>query len=334
MIPGALAGLHVIEVATYIPGPLCTQILLGLGARVTKVERPGGDPLRAMPPLDAAGQSPLFAALNAGKQLVELDLKSAAGAAELRALAATADVLLDGLRPGALERLGLGPQGLGELNQRLIYCAISGFGLADEAGRAGHDLNFMALSGYLAMSGVGGSAAMPGAQLADMVSGLTAATAILAALQARARDGRGRLIDAPMHEAARWLMSPWLAAARAGLEVAPEPGHILSGARACYRVYRAADGGELAVAALEPHFWARFCATVGRPDLTARQDDADQAGLIAEVAGVIAAEPLAVWAERFASVDACVTPVLSVAAAAAAGDTPATLPVWILGGEE
>lgn len=326
-LANALNGLQIVEVATYIPGPVCTQILAGLGAEVIKIERPGGDPLRTLPPLDASGRSPLFAALNAGKRCIELDLKTADGAAELRSLAAGADVLVDGLRPGALEKLGLGPVALRALNPKLLYCAISGFGLTGaDNGRAGHDLNFMGLSGFLAMNGVGGAAAVPGTQLADMVSGLAAATAILAGLQARGRDGRGRLIDAPMLESARWLMSPWLAAAQAGLTIAPEPGHTLSGAQACYRIYRAADGGHLAVAALEPHFWARFCQTIGRPDLIERQDDADQPALIAEVGRVIAARPLSEWAERFAGVDACVTPVLSVAEAAAAGVTPASLP--------
>jgi len=326
MLETSLAGVRVVEVATYIPGPLCTRILAGLGARVTKVERPGGDPLRALPPLDASGVSPLFTALNAGKTLVELDLKAEAGAAALRELAESADVLVDGLRPGALKRLGLGPAALRAANPRLVYCAISGFGLADGSGRAGHDLNFMALSGYLGLSVAGDTPAMPGAQLADMVSGLAATTAILAALQARERSGAGCLLDAPMDAAARWLLSPWLAAAAAGLAITPERTHPLAGARACYRLYRAADGGHLAVAALEPHFWARFCETIRRPELAARQDDAGQAALIAEVARTIAAEPLAAWAARFANVDACVTPVLSLAEAAAAGTTPTSLP--------
>lgn len=329
-LSNSLADVHVVEVATYIPGPACTRILGSLGATITKVERPGGDPMRRLEPLGPGGESPLFAPLNEGKVSIELDLKSPAGAAELRQLAAGADVLVDGSRPGALARLGLGAAELRALNPRLIVCAISGFGqVGPLAERAGHDLNFAALSGLLAMTYAGEARepAMPGTQLADLVSGLAAATAILAALQARAVTGKGSVIDVPMLAAARWLMAPWIAAARAGVEVSAEAGHSLTGNQACYRLYRTADGRHMAVAALEPHFWARFCAVIERPDLVARQNDpAAQPALIAEVAQVIAARPLAEWAARFADVDACVTPVLTVAEAAREGEASLGLP--------
>ncbi|NTW00725.1 MAG: CoA transferase [Oscillochloris sp.] len=327
MLKQALEGIHVIEVAAYIPGPACTQILAGMGARVTKVERPGGDPMRTMEPLDAAGVSPQFMVLNPDKQSVTLDLKSVEGVTALRELACTADVLVDGFRPGVLDRLGLGAATLREANPRLIYCAISGFGsAAGDSLMAGHDLNFVARSGFLAMTTAAGEPAMPGAQLADLTSGLMAATAILAALQARERTGKGAFLDVPMDSAMRWLMTPWYAVAQAGIAVSGEDGHILAGNLACYRVYRAADGRHLAVAALEPHFWERFCVAIGRPDLATRQNDTNQAELVAEVATVIAARPLAAWHTIFAEVDACVTPVLTVAEAAA-GPTTMNLPV-------
>ncbi|MBX0327028.1 CoA transferase [Oscillochloris sp. ZM17-4] len=328
MIKQALAGIHVIEVASYIPGPACTQILAGMGARVTKVERPGGDAMRAMEPLDASGESPQFVALNRGKQSVTLDLKSEGGAAALRDLAGAADVLVDGFRPGVLDRLGVGAAALRALNPRLIYCAISGFGAAPgDSLMAGHDLNFVARSGFLAMTTAAGEPAVPGAQLADMASGLVAATAILAALQARERTGEGAFLDVPMDAAARWLMAPWHAVAQAGIAVSAEAGHILSGNLACYRIYRTSDGRHLAVAALERHFWDRFCAAINRPDLSPRHDNTDQAALIAEVAAVIAGRPLAIWRELFAGVDACVTPVLTVAEAAETGEARVELPV-------
>lgn len=318
-LEGALAGIHVVEVAAYVPGPVCAGVLGALGARVTKVSRPGGDPLRGLPYL-----APAYPLLNAGKEELELDLRSAEGAARLRALASEADVLVDGLRPGALERLGLGADALQQLNPRLIYCGLSGFGAGgEEAERAGHDLNFLALSGLIAATRAAGEPAIPGAQLADMVGGLVAAAAILAALHARAASGAGCVIDAPLLGAARWLMAPWHAVARAG---AGPTADALTGGQACYRLYRTADGRELAVAALEPHFWARFCAAIGRQDLVSRQHDADQATLIAEVQGVIAGRTLAGWAAQFAEVDACVTPVLSVAEAAQGGEPGVRLP--------
>jgi alpha-methylacyl-CoA racemase len=318
-LEGALAGIHVVEVAAYVPGPVCGGLLGALGARVTKVSRPGGDPLRGLPYL-----APAYPLLNAGKEELELDLRSAEGAARLRALASEADVLVDGLRPGALARLGLGAESLHRLNPRLIYCGVSGFGAdSGQAERAGHDLNFLALSGLLAATRAAGEPAIPGAQLADMTGGLAAVAAILAALHARAASGAGCVIDAPLLGAARWLMAPWHAVARAG---AGPTADALTGGQACYRLYRTADGRELAVAALEPHFWARFCAAIGRQDLVSRQHDADQAALIAEVQGVIAGRALGDWAAEFAEVDACVTPVLSVAEAAQGWEPGVRLP--------
>jgi alpha-methylacyl-CoA racemase len=303
----ALDGIHVVEVAAYLPGPVCTAVLASLGARVTKVSRPGGDPLHDLPYLASA-----YGAINAGKLELELDLKSAAGAAALRDLAAGADVLVDGLRPGALERLGLGATALRAANPRLIYCALSGFGASGpEAGRAGHDLNFAALAGAV-VAPAGADPVVPAAQLGDMTGGLAAAAAVLAALRARDASGRGCALDVPLLGAARWMMAPWHAVARAG---GPGP-EALAGGQACYRLYRTADGRHLAVAALEPHFWARFCAAIGRPELTARQFDADQAALAAAVAPVVAARTLGDWAAVFAEVDACVTPVPTMAEAA------------------
>lgn len=302
----------------YIPGPVCTQILAGLGATVTKVERPGGDPMRTLPPLGPDGQSPMFAIMNHGKRLVTLDLKRAEDAAALRDLASQADVLVDGLRPGSLERLGLGASTLCVANPRLIYCAISGFGVSGSAARqAGHDLNMQALAGLMAMTAVQGMPAMPGAQHADMISGMAAATAILAALQARNLSGAGMAMDVPMAAAARWLMAPWYAVSQSGYEVSLDRGHILSGAQAYYRVYRTADGRHLALAALEQHFWERFCATIGRPDLVEFHDDeAAQPAVMAAVEQIIATHTLAEWEARFAGVDACVSPVRTVAEAA------------------
>jgi crotonobetainyl-CoA:carnitine CoA-transferase CaiB-like acyl-CoA transferase len=317
----ALAGVRVVEVAMYIPGPVCTQILAGLGAQVTKVERPGGDPLRHM-----VGLEQMFAPLNADKTFVELDLKTHAGQAALRELALGADVLVDGLRPGALERLGLGAAALAEGNLRLIYCAISGYGLrGPDREHAGHDLNFVALSGLIASTHVAGTPALPGAPLADMISGMTAATAILAALQARERTGIGGVLDVPMAAAAAWLMAPWHAVARAGAPVSD----TLTGGQACYRLYRCADSRYLAVAALEPHFWERFCTAIGRPELIPLHmaTGAAQVDLQTAVAATIAERTLAEWEAVFAHVDACVTPVRTVEEAAEQSRPGVNLPV-------
>jgi crotonobetainyl-CoA:carnitine CoA-transferase CaiB-like acyl-CoA transferase len=155
-----------------------------------------------------------------------------------------------------------------------------------------------------------------------MVTGLTAVTAILAALQARERSGVGGILDVSMLAATRWLMTPWYEVAR--LRPGAEP---LNGNQACYRVYRTADGRYLAVAALEAHFWERFCQALGRPELVVRQHDADQAALAAEVAATIAERPFAEWRQIFADLDACVSPLLTVEEAAADGVVSISLPV-------
>ncbi|MCU0495659.1 MAG: CoA transferase [Chloroflexaceae bacterium] len=315
-----LSDITVIEVAAYIPGPLCTQILADMGATVIKIERPEGDPMRQLEPRTPSGDNAMFLAFNRGKRSLTLNLKATEDVARLRELAHSADVLVDGFRPGVLARLGLGADSLRAANPRLVYCALSGYGsTGPQAQRAGHDLNFVALSGFLGNTSVGGVPAMPGTQLADMVSGLRAATAILAALHERTRTGLGATLDVSLHEAATWLMTPWWAVARSGSPVPPE-GSLLTGERACYRLYRTADGRYLAVAALEFHFWHRFCMALGREDLVPLHADlAAQPHAIAEVSTVIATQPLHYWEERFRHVDACVSPVLTVEEAAGRG---------------
>lgn len=334
-----LDGVKVIEVANYIPAPIATRMMLDMGATVYKVERPGGDPMRHMEPRGPSGNNPIFDALNVGKQFVELDLKSGEGAAALRELAYTADVLIDGFRPGALARMELGPEQMRHLNPQLIYCALSGFGSTGPLSPvAGHDMNYVSLSGLLDMTLVDGRPAMPGTQLADLTGGMAALTAVLAALLERQHSGQGRFLDIALSDAAAWLMTPWLATLAAGqaIDVSTGVGNNLAGALAYYRLYATADGRYLAVAPLEPHFWRRFCETIERADLIPRQHDADQAGLAMIIAEVIATQPLEHWSRLFAEVDACVTPVLSLAEAAALphfrdrgliGDTPGVPPI-------
>ena len=313
-LDGALRGIVVIEVASYIPGPLCAQVLADMGAEVVKVERPGGDPLRQLDPRPPDSENPIFAALNRGKRSLELDLKSAIGVATLRELVQRADILIDGFRPGVLARLGVGAAVLRAANPRLIYCGLSGYGEASNwRERAGHDLNFLALAGLAGMSTVGGVPAMPATQLADMVSGLAAATAVLAAIQQRASSGAGATIDLAMSDVARWLMVPALAQRQAGQPLGPERENPLGGGWACYNYYRTADERYLALGAVEPHFWARFCAALERPEFTEMQFvPAAQTHLQEIIGAIIGDQGLTYWLERFAELDACITPVLTL----------------------
>jgi alpha-methylacyl-CoA racemase len=278
-----LDGLLVVDLTRYIPGPFASRELLRLGARVVRLESPDGDPLREVAP-------EWDAALNAGKESVVCDLKAEPELGS--ALCARADVVLESFRPGVAERLGLT-----DLPERVVYCALRGFG--DDNPRVGHDLNYMGWAGALAET----APAMPPVPVADLAAGsLTAVAQILAALLERERTGHGARLVVSMthgaHELARF-------------------GDPLTGRLACYRIYRCADGRHLTVAALEPKFWARLCELVGRPDLTGRHADSDQDAVASELAAVFAACPLAAWLELFEGEDVSVGPVSTLAEAAA-----------------
>jgi alpha-methylacyl-CoA racemase len=300
-----LAGLLVVDLTRYLPGPFASRELLRLGARVVRLEPPAGDPLREIAPA-------WDAALNAGKESVVCDLK--ADPALGRALCSRADVVLEGFRPGVAERLGLT-----ELPETVVYCALTGFGA--ESSQAGHDLNYMGYAGALWDT----APAVPPVQVADLAAGALAAVAeVLAALLERERTGRGRRIEVSMtHGAHRFV------AHRLSGEPLPR---LLTGGAACYRSYATADSRHLTVAPLEQRFWRRLCELLGREDLIARQWDADQEALAAELAPIFAARPLAEWLELFEGEDVCVGPVATLEEGAAAfGAEPAPDPAPALG---
>jgi crotonobetainyl-CoA:carnitine CoA-transferase CaiB-like acyl-CoA transferase len=288
-----LAGLLVVDLTRYLPGPFATRELLRLGARVVRLEAPGGDPLRELAPA-------WDTALNAGKESVCCDLK--ADPALGRALCARADVVLESFRPGVAERLGVGP---GDLPETVVYCSLTGFGPGDL--RAGHDLNYQGYAGLLHDT----APAMPPVQVADLAAGaLTAATEILAALLQRERTGRGTHLTLSLTHGAHKLVAHRLTGD-------PLP-RLLTGGLACYRIYETADGRHLTVGALEPRFFERLCELLDRPDLTPRQWDADQEALAVELAAAIATRPLAAWLELFEGEDVSAGPVATIEEAASA----------------
>jgi alpha-methylacyl-CoA racemase len=273
-----LAGTLVVDLTRNLPGPFASRELLRLGARVVRLESPDGDPVR-----DVAPQ--WDERLNGGKESVVCDLKTDP---ELgRALLGRADVVLEGFRPGVAERLGVGPDAVPETT---VYCSITGFGEGD--GRVGHDLNYMGWAGGLAAT----APAMPPLPIADLAAGaLTAVTRVLAALLERARSGRGaRIVVSMTHEAH---------------ELAQFAGP-LTGELACYRIYETADGELITVAALEPHFWQRFCELIERPDLLERRSDAHQ-----ELEALFRTRTFSDWWKLFEGEDACVGPVATLAQA-------------------
>ncbi len=304
-----LQGIRVLDLTRYLPGPYATRLLCDFGADVIKVEGPASpDPLRAWPPVDAEGVSPAFRALNRGKRGLAIDLKSEEGSALFLRLVEEADVLVEGFRPGTMERLGLGPEACKARNERLVYCSISGFGQdGPYRDRPGHDVDYLAYSGVLSVSvDRGGESVLPGLQIADTLGAYGALVGILGALLARERTGVGRTVDASMLDAlvsAQTLeLVPHLAGARA------EPGHLpLAGGYPCYGVYATADDRAVALGALEPKFWSAFCEEVERPAWIERQFDPK---LIPEVDALFRSRARDAWAEQLEDKDVCLAPVL------------------------
>jgi crotonobetainyl-CoA:carnitine CoA-transferase CaiB-like acyl-CoA transferase len=310
-----LTGVRVLDLSRLLPGPFATMILAGLGAEVVKVEDlHGGDYMRWMPP-EHGDSSAMFTSINRDKRSLRLDLKSPRGRDLFLDLAERSHAVLESFRPGVMERLGLGLAALHERNPRLVLCSISGFGQdGPDRLRAGHDLNYLARSGVLALTGGGGGRpAIPGVQMGDFGGGsLGAVVAILAALRHAEHTGQGGHCDVSMLDGLLSWMSPHIAAVQKGAP-AGAGAMLLNGAHPCYRVYRCADGW-ITVAALEPKFWARLCEVLGVDDL---RDEAFATGAAAErVAGrlesVFAGATRSQWNERLAGEDVCCEPVLTV----------------------
>ena len=312
MLHDCLRGTRVLDLSQYLPGPYAAQILADLGAEVVKLEPPAGDPMRALGPLDSDGLSAFYKLINAGKRVIRLDLKSDDGRAAFERLVAAADVLIESFRPGALARLGLGPEALKALNPRLVHCALSGFGQTGPyAEKAGHDITYMALGGGLATSGPAERPVMAHPPTADYASGQQAALATLAALLRRGRSGQGAFLDLSIMESVLAWQPLTLTGARRP-DWAPTRGQaLLNGGAACYQVYETADGRFVALGALEAKFWANFCRAVGRDDWVERQNGIlPQSDLIGEVSDLFASQPLAHWEGLLAGVDCCFQVVL------------------------
>lgn len=298
--PGPLSGIHVLDLAPLLPGAFAAMWLGDLGADVVKVESPDiaanytrfiGDP--------AGGLGPYFAAINRNKRSIVLDLKQPAGQEALRRLAATADILVEGFRPGVAERLGAGYDTLRALNPRLIYCSISGFGQdGPYRDMPGHDLTYLALAGILGMNRTNEQAPHPlPVQVADIGGGaMPALTAILAALYHRERTGVGQHIDLALLDGAlSWLCFALPLVQRPDLAEVGQA--MLTGGALNYNVYETGDGRHLAVGALEPRFWSAVCDAIGRPDLV-RLGGNPEPGAAARLAGLRAlfrSRTLAEW---------------------------------------
>jgi len=306
-----LSGVAVLDLSTVGPGTRCTRILADYGAAVVKV---------GVPPNKAGLQTrPAFwtYAANRGMQQVRIDLKDVGGKAAFLALARGADVVVESYRPGVMARLGLGYEVLRAANPRLVVCSTSGYGQSGPASQyAGHDLNYLAVGGFLHTSGRRGDGGppIPGATVADSAAGgMHAALAILAALLRRERTGEGEYLDVCVAEGVLQLTSLYIDQFLATGEK-PGPGHdILTGRYACYDTYACRDGRWVAVGAIEPAFYANLCRRLGCERWLAHQtDDAAQEKIRADFAAAFRTRDRADWVAELAPADTCVAPVYAI----------------------
>jgi len=302
--PGPLNGVRVVDLSRLLPGPFCSWYLSALGAEVIRVESPRQpDYTRALPPM-ACGQSVFFAAVNRGKSSVALEWREPAGLAALERLIGSADVVLEGFKPGRMAASGLDPEALLERHPGLVIASISGFGqtgaLREEPG---HDLNYLGYAGFVAGLRPGEGVDPLPLQIADVAGGaLTAALGVAAALFGRERSGEGRWLDISMTDGSLSMMTPMLAFALGeGRDLRPA-GEMLTGAYATYRTYVCADGGLICVGALEPKFLEGLVAQLVARGIAPPAPTAEAMGAL------FATRPRDEWVEMLQA--CCVSPAL------------------------
>lgn len=313
-----LAGVRVLDLTRLLPGPVCTLHLADFGADVIKIEDTGaGDYARTLgaPPGKTA---PVFSAINRNKRAMRLDLKKREGVEIFLRLVKDSHAVVEGFRPGVVDRLGVGFEDCRRVNPAIVYCAISGYGQTGPyRDIAGHDVNYCGYAGLVDQVGIeGGDPAIPNLQVADILGGaVVPAMGILAALIDAQRSGEGRYVDVSMTEGVLVHNVQALAAVANTGKVHPRGADFLSGREPCYSVYRTSDGRHMAVGSLEWKFWERVCDVLERPDLKAchwerRTRDAKWGK--EQTAAIFASKPQSYWIAKFAGEDCCVTPVLAL----------------------
>lgn len=310
-----LEGVRVLDLTRLLPGPLATQHLADYGAEVIKVEDTGaGDYARTMGAMGGE-TSWFYQVVNRNKQSLRLDLKQAEGRALFLRLVETADIVVEGFRPGVMARLGLGYEVLAKHNPRVILCSITGYGQTGPyAARAGHDINYLGYAGVLDQIGTaGGAPALSNVQIGDLLGGtMGAVMGVMVALFDAQRSGQGRHVDVSMTDASFAHAIFPLTEVLSNGQVKPRGEDMLSGGVPCYGVYETADGRHMAVGALEEKFWHVLCDTVGRPDLKQGHLAEGEEGVRVRgaLAEIFRSRSQRNWVAIFDAVDCCVTPVL------------------------
>lgn len=306
-----LNGIKVLDFSTLLPGPMCTLMLAEAGAEVIKVERSGGDEMRAYVPKFGT-DSVNFALLNRGKKSVVADLKSAEMIKKIEALTLETDVLVEQFRPGVMDRLGLGYTALSAINPKLIYCSITGFGQTGPYAKlAAHDLNYQAQTGMLHLAGdKQGKPGLPPTLTADLAGGAYPAMMnILLGLRKRDMDGMGCHIDISMSDNLLPLMYWGLGNGWAAQQWPSPNSDLVTGASPRYQIYETADNKHLACAPIEEKFWDNFLSVLEAKDLQHVDNDA----LVkASIGKIIAGQRAAFWMERFSKLDTCVCEIISL----------------------
>jgi alpha-methylacyl-CoA racemase len=300
---GPLSGLRVLEFAGIGPGPHVAMLLADLGAEVVRVDRPGARPTNPV--------------VERARHRLALDLKSEDGRAQVLAAAANADVLIEGFRPGVMERLGLGPDVLLAANPRLVYARMTGWGQEGPlAQAAGHDINYIAITGALAAVGKPGETATPPQNLVGDFGGgsMYCAFGIMAALYERERSGKGQVVDAAIVDGATSLMS-FFFGVRNVPHLSTERGKgMLGGAAHFYRCFTCADGKEISLGSIEPQFYAEMLTRAGAPEelAQAQMNPANWDAYAEQLVALFATKTQAEWCELLEGTDACFAPVLGI----------------------
>ena len=315
----ALEGLKVLDLTRLLPGGYCTMLLADMGADVLKLEDPfGGDYVRWFPP-KINEESAYFLAVNRNKKSMKLNLKHERGKEIFKELVKHYDVLVEGFRPGVMDRLGLGYEEISRINPRIVYCSISGYGQdGPYSQRAGHDINYIGVAGILGITGFKDRPpVVPGVPMADFGGGgMLAALGIMMALHYRERSGKGQYVDISMMDGvASWMAN--IAAKHFALNDPQNRGEVdLAGGFICYDSYETKDGLYLSVGALEPKFWTNFCRLIDREDLIDVQVDATKDGkLKEEIAKIFKGKTMDEWLALLEGHDTCIEKINTVAEA-------------------
>ncbi len=313
-----LKGFRLLDLSRLLPGPYCSLLLADLGMEVLKVEDPeGGDYLRIMGRMGKR-ENAFFLSLNRNKKSITLNLKTKEGKEIFYKLIEMYDIVLEGFRPGVMDRLGIGFKELKKRNPRVIFCSLSGYGQdGPYRERSGHDINYIGLAGILELTGArNGAPVIPGIQMADFGGGgMTSAIAILAAIIHREKTGEGQFLDISMLDGILSWLSIHAGKYFIDQELPKRGEMLLNGGYACYQVYPTKDGRHMSLGALEPQFWKNFCEAIERRDLIYKQfiEGEERFRVIEEIQELFKNKTQKEWVDFFKNVDACCEPILTFA---------------------